>query len=95
MVTFLEMPREIRDKVLSLVLSHHEDAPTDVSDASGRAEFDDIRFFRGIKSRVMYVHFYERVFLCRGSRDFSLLCRHVSRLTRANILVLAGLLGRI
>jgi hypothetical protein len=46
-------------------------------------------------SRVMYVHFYEHVFLCRRFRDFSLLCRHVSRLTRANILELAGLLGRI
>lgn len=55
MVTFLELPREIRDKVLSLVLSHHEDAPTDVSDASGRAEFDDIRFVRGMMSRVMYI----------------------------------------
>lgn len=38
MVTFLELPRELRDKIISLVLSHHEDAPKDVSDpTTGRA----------------------------------------------------------
>lgn len=44
MVTFLELPRELRDKIISLILSHHEDAPKDVSDPTGRAEFDDIHF---------------------------------------------------
>jgi hypothetical protein len=48
MATFLELPRELRDKILSLVLSHHEEAPQDVSDPSGRAEFDDTPF-RGFR----------------------------------------------
>jgi hypothetical protein len=42
MAGFLDLPRELRDKILDLVLSHHAEAPTDVSDASGRAEFDDV-----------------------------------------------------
>jgi hypothetical protein len=44
MVTFLELPRELRDKILGFVLSHHEDAPTDISDESGRAELEDVNF---------------------------------------------------
>jgi len=44
MVEFLELPRELRDKILALVLSHHDEAPADVSDASGRAELIDVRF---------------------------------------------------
>jgi hypothetical protein len=43
MPTLLELPRELRDKILSLVLSQHEEAPQDVLDPSGRAEFDDIK----------------------------------------------------
>jgi hypothetical protein len=44
MVTFLELPRELRDKIINLILSRHEDAPKYVSDPTGRAEFDDIHF---------------------------------------------------
>ena len=42
MVTFLGLPRELRNKILTFVLLHQDEAPTDVSDASGRAELDDI-----------------------------------------------------
>jgi len=44
MVGLLELPRELRDKILGLVLSHHDEPPTDISDTSGRAEFNDIHF---------------------------------------------------
>jgi hypothetical protein len=54
MVTFLELPRELRDKIISLVLSHHEDAPKDVSDPTGRAELDDIRLrYSGVCHHVL------------------------------------------
>jgi hypothetical protein len=54
MVTILELPRELRDKIITLVLSHHDDAPKDVSDPTGRADFDDI-YFQTLSGPVHHV----------------------------------------
>jgi hypothetical protein len=56
MPTFVELPRELVAKILSLVLSTYEEAPQDVSDPSGRAEFDDLEFSSWRSSYgVMYI----------------------------------------
>jgi hypothetical protein len=63
-VTFLGLPRELRNKILTFVLLHQDEAPTDVSDASGRAELDDID---SLGSKRDYVLSYVIKKLCCGS----------------------------
>lgn len=55
MPTLLELPRELRDKILSLVLSHHTPAPQDISDTSNRAEFGDVSFSWPEGRNVLYI----------------------------------------
>ncbi|PMD35982.1 hypothetical protein L207DRAFT_515719 [Hyaloscypha variabilis F] len=84
MGTFLGLPRELRNEILTFVLLHQDEAPTDVSDASGRAELDDIDSLGSKRDYVLSVEQYPP----RNSTSLLLLSRQLHDETQKLITLL-------